>query len=349
MTIYILFVITLIALLILNSLIKTDIQLFQKIAFIFIVFFVGFRFETGYDWAMYRNFFEYDTFHHTIEFGYVFFIKFLRVFFSDFQSLFFFTALATYLFLYLGIKKYTNHSSIAVLIFVLIPGLFLNTFSIMRQELAIVIAFYAFSFLRDKKFFIYLLLMILAFSFHYTVAIAFVTHLLVWKYAPKVKYNYYYYLILFSMLFLGFNIGNLVYYFAKGARYEFYQAGESVSLIKILILNTLALVYVYLSPKIIEKNKYNIYIVALFVMNIVYLNIFSSVIALSRFSYYFKIFEIVLVAELLFIFDKKIRVLALISLVLLYSVLYIGALKVDMAETRTVNNLVPYKNIFFDK
>lgn len=349
MTIYILFVVVLIALLILNSLIKTDIQLFQKIALIFIVFFVGFRFEAGYDWAMYRNFFEYDTFHHTIEFGYVFFIKFLRVFFSDFQSLFFFTALATYLFLYLGIKKYTNHSSIAVLIFVLIPGLFLNTFSIMRQELAIVIAFYAFSFLIDKKFFIYLLLMILAFSFHYTVAIAFVTHLLVWKYAPKVKYNYYYYLILFSMLFLGFNIGNLVYYFAKGARYEFYQAGESVSLIKILILNTLALVYVYLSPKIIKKNKYNIYIVALFVMNIVYLNVFSSVIALSRLSYYFKIFEIVLVAELLFIMDKKIRVLALISLVLLYSFLYIAALKVDMAETRTVNNLVPYKNIFFDK
>ena len=77
MTIYILFVVVLIALLILNSLIKTDIQLFQKIALIFIVFFVGFRFEAGYDWAMYRNFFVFITFHDGIEFGYVFFIKFI--------------------------------------------------------------------------------------------------------------------------------------------------------------------------------------------------------------------------------------------------------------------------------
>ena len=347
MIIYNLFVAIIMVLLIFNSFIKTDIQLFQILALILLVFFAGFRFETGYDWAMYRNFYEYDTFHDNIEFGYIFFIKLLRYFFDDYQSLFFFTALATYIFLYLGIKKYTNHSSIALVLFLLIPGLFLNTFSILRQELAIAITFYAFSFLRDKKFFNYIFLMILAFSFHYTAFIAFITHLVVWQYASKVKYNFYYFLILFSMLFLGFNIGGVVYLFTKGARYEFYQTGDSVSLLKILILNFLAIVYIYFSPKIIEKNKNNIYIVALFVMSIVYLNVFSSVIALSRFSYYFKIFEIVLVAELLFVFDKKIRVLALIFLVVLYSILFLGALRVDMAETRTVNNLIPYKNIFF--
>lgn len=347
MTTYILFVAIIIALLILNSAIKTSINIFQLFVFALLVFFVGFRFETGYDWAMYRNFFEYNTFHDGIEFGYVFFIKILRYFFDDYQSLFFFTALATYIFLYFGIKKYTTHTSIALVLFLLIPGLFLNSLTIIRQELAIAICFYAFSFLVDRKFLNYFILMLLAFSIHYSVAIVFFTHLVVWQYAPKVKYKFYYFLIFFSLLFLKFNIGNLVYYFAQGARYEFYQSGESVSLLKIFILNFLALLYVYFSPRIIDKSKYNIYIVAFIVMNVVYLNIFSSVIALSRIAYYFKIFEIVLVAQLLFVFDKKIRVLALLFLVAFYSILFLGALKVDMAETRTENNLIPYKNVFF--
>ena len=249
--------------------------------------------------------------------------------------------------LYLGIKKYTKHSSIALALFILIPGFFLNSLTIIRQELAIVIAFYAFSFLVDRKFLKYLFLMILAFSIHYSVAIVFFTHLIVWQYAPKVKYGFFYFLILFSLLFLKIDIGNLVYYFAQGARYEFYQSGESVSLLKILILNSLALVYVYFSPKILDKSKYNIYIVALVVMNVVYLNVFSSVVALSRIAYYFKIFEIVLVAQLVFVFGKKIRVLALILLVAFYFLQFLSALEGDMAETRTENNLIPYKNILF--
>lgn len=344
---YILFVVIIIALLMLNSAIKTNIQIFQIFAWVLVVFFVGFRFETGYDWVMYRNFFEYDTFHDGIEFGYVFFIKILRCFFDDYQSLFFFTALITYIFFYLGIKKYTKHTGIAIVLFMLIPSLFLNSFSILRQELAIAITFYAFSFLVDRKFLNYLLLMILAFSIHYSVAIVFFTHLIIWRYAPKVKYNFYYVLILFSLVFLKVDIGNLVYYFANGARYEFYQSGESVSLLKIFILNSLAIVYVYFSPKIIDKSKYNIYIIAFIVMNVVYLNVFSSVIALSRIAYYFKIFEIILVSQLLFVFNKKIRILALLLLVAFYSIQFLSALKVDMAETRTENNLIPYKNIFF--
>lgn len=344
---YILFVAIIMALLIFNSAIKTNVNILQWFVFALLIFFVGFRYETGYDWAMYRNFFEFNTFHDGIEFGYVFFIKFLRYFFDDYQSLFFFTALVTYTFLYFGIKKYTKHTGIALILFLLIPGFFLNSLTIIRQELAIAIAFYAFSFLVDRKFLNYFILMVLAFSIHYSIAIVLITHLIVWKYAPKVKYSFYYFLILLSLLFLKFNIGSLVYYFAQGARYEFYQSGESVSFLKIFILNFLAIVYVYFSPKIIDKSKYNIYIVAFVVVNVVYLNVFSSVIALSRIAYYFKIFEIVLVAQLLFVFDKKVRVLVLLLLVAFYSTLFLGALKVDMAETRTENNLIPYKNVFF--
>ena len=347
MTIYILLVAIIMILLILNGTIKTNINFLQLIVLALLTFFVGFRFETGYDWAMYRNFYEYDTFHSDIEFGYVFFIELLRFFFDGYQSLFFFTALVTYMCLYLGIKKYTKHTGIALVLFLLIPGFFLNTLTIIRQELAIVITFYAFSFLIDKKYYKYFLLMLLAFSIHYSVAIVLFTHFFVWKFALKIKYYYYYFLILFSLIFLKLNIGEFVYFFAEGGRYEFYQAGDSVSILKIVILNSLALLYIYFAKGIIDKSKYNIYIIFLFVMNIVFLNVFSSVIALSRIAYDFKIFEIVLVAQILFVFDKKFRVLGLIFIVIFYSILFLGALKVDMAETRTENNLIPYKNFFF--
>ena len=173
MVTYILFISIIMALLILNSAVKQNANIFQILAFCLIVFFVGFRFETGYDWAMYRNFFEYNTFHSGIEFGYVFLIKILRYFFNDYQSLFLFTAFITYIFIYLGIKKYTTHTGIALVLFLLIPGLFLNSLTIIRQELAIAITFYAFSLLVDKKFSKYLVLMILAFSIHYSVAFNF--------------------------------------------------------------------------------------------------------------------------------------------------------------------------------
>ena len=61
MVTYILFISIIMALLILNSAVKQNANIFQILAFCLIVFFVGFRFETGYDWAMYRNFFEYNT------------------------------------------------------------------------------------------------------------------------------------------------------------------------------------------------------------------------------------------------------------------------------------------------
>lgn len=343
---YSLFIILIIFLLILNSVLKTKNEVFEILALTLIIFFVGFRFETGYDWEMYRNFFEYDTFHGSIEPGYVIVVKFLRYFFDDFQSLFFFTALATYIFLYLGIKKYTKHSSLAIVLFLLIPGFFLNTLTIMRQELAIAIAFYAFSFLRDNKLLKYLFLMVVAFLIHYSVFLAFLTHFFVFKYASKINYNFYYFGIVFSMIFLGFNIGTLVSYFSQGARYEFYGTGESVGLLKIVILNSMVIFYVYLSPRVIEKNFYNVYLVAFVVMSVIFLNIFSSVVALSRFTYYFKIFEIVLVAELLFIFNKNVRILVLILIFSTYFIFFVNALKTDMVSTEVQNNFIPYKNVF---
>ena len=113
---YSVFIIFIAILLIANSYIKTTFNLFALLAIISIIFFVGFRFETGYDWVMYRNFFENDYFHGSIEFGYVYLIKALRAFFDNFQSLFFATAFLTYVFLFLGIKKYTTHIGIALFI-----------------------------------------------------------------------------------------------------------------------------------------------------------------------------------------------------------------------------------------
>lgn len=345
---YSVFIIFIAILLIANSYIKTTFNLFALLAIISIIFFVGFRFETGYDWVMYRNFFENDYFHGSIEFGYVYLIKALRAFFDNFQSLFFASAFLTYVFLFLGIKKYTTHIGIALFIFLLIPGFFLNTLTIMRQELAISIALYAFYFLLQRRFIPYLVLMFLAFSAHYSVLIVLVAHIIIWKFADKVPVKSYYWLIILSIPFTLVDIGSIMPVLFSGSRYEFYESGESVSLIKTVVLNGLAFFYLSLMPKLKDKNELNVYVIAMFVAGIVFTNVFSSVIALSRIGYYFRLYEIILVAELIFIFSKQSRLIVLASLTFFYSALFYNALVVDMAETRTENNLIPYKNIFTD-
>ena len=343
---YSVFIIFIAILLIANSYIKTTFNLFALLAIISIIFFVGFRFETGYDWVMYRNFFENDYFHSSIEFGYVYLIKALRAFFDNFQSLFFFSAFFTYIFLYLGIKKYTKHVGIALFIFLLIPGFFLNTLTIMRQELAISIALYAFYFLLQRRFIPYLVLMFLAFSAHYSVLIVLVAHIIIWKFADKLSVKSYYWLIILSIPFTLVDIGSIMPVLFSGSRYEFYESGESVSLIKTVVLNGLALFYLYYTPKLKARNELNVYVIAMFVAGIVFTNVFSSVIALSRIGYYFRLYEIILVAELIFVFNKQSRLSTLCIISTFYAFLFYNALKVDMSSTETSIKLIPYQNIF---
>ncbi|MGY0038968.1 EpsG family protein [Pedobacter sp. NJ-S-72] len=168
--------------------------------------------------------------------------------------------------MYAGIKKYTTHTSIALIVFMLIPGLYLNTLSIIRQELAIVITFYAFHFLAEKKYLKYFLLIALGTSFHYSCALIMLGHLLVWKFADRVKVWHYFLAIGVSLVIAKLELTSVLTLVLGGGQYESYIEGESVNFLKLIVLNTFLITQLVFYYKLVRKTETNKYVIAFTVL-----------------------------------------------------------------------------------
>lgn len=106
-----------------------NINIFRVIAITVAIIFCGFRYETGYDYNSYVSFFnnltDYDG---LLEPGFYFFVavaNYLKI--SD-VGLFFIFSLLTHLIAYLFLMRTSINPSIAILVYLLIPGLFFEFF-----------------------------------------------------------------------------------------------------------------------------------------------------------------------------------------------------------------------------
>lgn len=348
MDIYIYFIITIIFFFLLDYFSPKDFNhVFEIFALFIIIGFVGLRYNTGYDYLSYVNIYESGFIDDRMEPGFIGYLNILRFFGLSAQVMFFTFALATFLFLYLGIKKYTTHHAIALLIFILIPGLFLNTLSIIRQEFSMAVAFYAFYFLVNKKYTQYIFLMLIGTSFHYSCGIILFIHLLVFKYIHKLNTSYYFYIVVASLILAKLNVVNLLTTLIIGGKYASYIEGDPVSFIKLVVLNSLTVFIIFFSKSLIQKRDSNKYAIAFVVLSVFFLNVFSSLLILTRLAYYFKIFEIVIVAELIYLFAKRYRVFILLGFLSFYIFIFIGSLFNDIsADGEGQPKMIPYKSIF---
>lgn len=322
-------------------------NMLEIFALISIIIISGTRDYTGYDYQTYSE--AYDNFHHdeSFEVGFVGFMNILRFFKLSSYSMFFLMSIATYVFTYLGIKKYTTHTGIALIIFLLIPGLYLNSLSIVRQSFAIAVAFYAFSFLLEKKYTKYFLLMLLGIAFHYSCGVLIIFHFLSGKISDKLKVTHYIVAIVGSLIVAKLNITTILAPILGGSKYELHLEGESISFGKILILNLFLFVLLAFYQKIINKSRINAHMMFFTTLAIILINCFSSLIVITRIAYYFRIFEIILIAEFIYIFNKRSRSLVLLVTYLYYfGVFYISLLN-DIKAPIPEPKLIPYKNIFF--
>ncbi|MGY0038967.1 EpsG family protein [Pedobacter sp. NJ-S-72] len=82
-------------------------------------------------------------------------------------------------------------------------------------------------------------------------------------------------------------------------------------------------------------------------LGILLLNTFSSLLILTRLAYYFRIFEIVLIAEFVYLFSKRTRVVVLFVVYLYYIAMFVSALKNDIdAEDYGGPKMIPYRSVF---
>jgi hypothetical protein len=136
----------------------------------------------------------------------------------------------------------------------------------------------------------------------------------------------------------------------ENSRYAYYFSGKilQVSIFKILALNTVAVFVLFHATKMKEVYVYQKYFLILFVLSVIVTNILASRIDLTRLAYYFKIFEVIVIADLIVLGTNKRRNWLFVLFYLYYFAAFMNSLKVDLEKTKLGTKFTPYSNLFFE-
>jgi transmembrane protein EpsG len=356
-------------------------RVFFYLAILIIILFVGFKDIMSPDFERYAYMYE-----NIESFGFdasePFFIImsfFLKSFGFDYYALFFIYAFLTILFILLGIREFSKHHAIAMLLYLLVPGFFLNMFIEMRQILAVAMVFYAVGLILNKKRYGYFLAF-LSIITHYSAMFFWFIFIIFKKYFSK-KYFLWFYVIslvasfalvvmfrldlaFFNFLFMIFNsLSSFLPFLQKYLTYLALVISGEVSqvqaqLIKNIfyILNTLFLLYVL--RYIIKENnnihpmadlKKDNYLINFLTVGTIILNISFYVAEVSRFAYYFLIFQIVLIPNIILkIPNLYVRYSFFIIILFIYISMFIKGLFLYSEEWQDYI-FFNYKNILFER
>lgn len=307
----------------------------------------GFRNNIGYDYEAYTQWYLLGTRDNDFEFGFLKLMQLMRLLDLSPNFLFFVISFFTYLFLYLGIRKYTDKTTLSLTLYFLIPSLFLTSFTLIRQSLAVAISFYAFSFLVDRKFLVYTIYMLLAISIHYSALLPFLVFPFLYKYSKYVKINYIYIVIIISFIIGQVGILSYISDFFIGSHYYFYVSKETIisaSLLKLLILNVTGTFVIYFYSNFILESKRKI-LLYVYMFSLIALNLSSESIHLTRLYTYFRIFEIILMVDIIYLSLLKKSYVLISGICLFYFLQYFNALIVDYEKGPTGYKMIPYKSL----
>lgn len=348
------FYVLLVALLLILCFISHKFPFLEKNISLFLLYLLigigGLRDRIGWDYDSYIDWYLTGSRDSGFEFGFMIIMKIFRYCHVDYKFLFFFFSFFTYLFAYLAVRKYTDKSVLPLVIYFLVPVLFLYSFSYIRQYLAITISFYAFTFLLEKKYLGYVLWMMLAISFHYSCIIPFVVFIIVYIYANSIKKWHLYFLMGISFLISQIGIIYWISLFLKGSHYYYYFSSQAipVPLLKLVVINIMGYIIINYYEQKGFRDNFQKYLIILYVCSIFFLNIFSESMELTRIYIYFRIFEIILVAEIIeyALLNKK---KLLIGFMCCFYVLpFFRSLKLDSESTlKEELKFIPYKSLMF--
>ncbi len=297
-------------------------KLFFYLSTIIIVIFVGFKDVMTPDFERYAFTFENIENYNYLQFEPLFLIlsHILKGLGFNYYSLFFLYSSLTIFFILLGIKNLTSHHYFAFLLFILVPGFFLNMFIEMRQLLAVAIVFYTIGLFLNKKR-KYILFALLSIITHYSASFFWIIFILTYPFLKKIySFKTYFFLLTFS--FIGILILKIDVYalnilfeflsltqipiFQKYIYYVEYRLSSDISQVQFqffknifYILNALFLLYIFkfLEKKLDKKEtiKLNLFILGVLILNFTY-----YIAEISRAAYYYLIFQIVIIPNIIF-------------------------------------------------
>ena len=330
-------------------------HLFLYAALFVMIFFAGFRFEIGYDYSKYLAGYIFDSELEHWEPFFNFIVRTIRHFNFGLglQALFLFFSAATILVIYRALFALTPHYRFGLLLYSLIPSLYLNSFSVVRQGIALAILFYALQYITLKSDYKrYLLFAFVAVMFHYASLFASMAYLAGKFFFDRIYSQAAYVVSIVVSLALSFlHVGRYILLMMPGhfglyVRYEF-----GVSTLKLLAVNGFFLFFMFQKEKFV-KGRLERYLLNSFFLGLLIFNIFSNYIYVSRMAQYFLVAEIILVPLYLHtITDFEVRKVMTVLFLLYYLFNYDYALYRDkILNTRHDKHyLVPYRNYVYEK
>ncbi|HSD07336.1 EpsG family protein [Flavobacterium sp.] len=349
MAFYLLFLFLITLLIGLTYLFTNKSNFFQIILLVLALAVAGFRDGISGDFKSYVNWYINKTRDNDFEFGFVLIMNLFRWFNLNYHILFFFFSFFTIFFIFLGVKKYTKHSNLAFLFFLLIPALYLNSWSIIRQSFAVSIGFCAFYYLINKKYLIYVVLMGIGISVHYSAIVPFFVFVGVYKYADRIRIMHIVVLLFLSLIlsqFYWFYI--FTHFFEKTHYVAYFSSGNThINPNKIIVLNCLGVFLLFYWARMKEVFPIQKYFIVLSLFSIIITNLFATANDLNRFSNYFTVFEIVVFSDIIFLEFKERRGLLLTGLYLYGVSLFLYTIKADYNLNNQGTKYIPYNSVFY--
>lgn len=299
-------------------------------AYVLILIFSALRFDVGYDYSMYYSIIEGNIRWFDAQINRIELVPRLLILFSNFIGFYqFFFISTSFLITYFFYKSIKNNSSdkwLSTLIFVCFPLFFFMSLSIVRQYLAVAIIFYAFKYIKQKKLWSYLVIIILCTFIHESAILALPIYFLYGNFVNKK--------VIVLLYILGFFSSEILSFFIKltSERYSIYLgriSGEGGNLIliffQIIGLLLLPLVYNFRDK---EDKEFNFYLLSYYVGLFIWASLSKFGHAGIRGGLYYITFTILLIPHL----KNKIKeynvireVIAIICFIFFFINLYIGS------------------------
>ena len=297
-----------------------------------------FRYKVGIDFDNYREYYDIilrryragQNMPPQFETGFVVLNLLSYMIFNNAQGAFFFMSLLFICFFMGGIIKFKDKISLPISTLVFMTFFYSAFFNGSRQLLAVAIVFFGLSYLLDKKYIKYILLLILASLFHKTALIAILFCFLIPKSNEDIDYSDRIFNILVILFIISFPFfKNLLQYVCSffNLYASYFQIPGDASVKFLLYVIPPLSVLIYFRRKIIDNDYQNLFWIRLMILQIPIQFMGYYVKYLDRLSLYVSIAQIFIMSALCKIVDEKyrsvVRWLVVVWYIFYYVVVYI--------------------------
>lgn len=308
---------------------------------IVLAIFSGLRLDVGVDFQNYISLFNQlysgDLHVHT-EAGFNYFVILMGMMGASHHLIFLIFSILTILFFYKYINYFSSFKLISLFIFFSFSIFYLASFNQIRQFLAVAIFAYSLRFIVEKRFFLYLLHLVLAGLFHKSAFLMIPLYIVL-----GVKPNLFFYIIisLFFLIVLKISDFIIIKFLGFSPVYLLMGGGDGSLLLPLLFFVFMVLAFLFKLPE-----KYNIFINLNFFAVLILLTPFLSYYPLDmiyRVSSFFTLSLIILIPALGERLVLNSRVLYFLLTFLFFTYHFFRVL----IQNGSVYKLVPYSIIVF--